>query len=63
IHLGLFDILEDAIAARREAELKYFGSFAGTANQQPNEQTPTRKKPPVREVNPKPDAPPKTEAA
>ena len=28
IHLGLFDNLEEAVAVRKEAELKYFGEFA-----------------------------------
>jgi hypothetical protein len=28
IHLGYFDKLEDAILARKEAELKYFGEFS-----------------------------------
>ena len=32
IHLGLFDKKEDAIAARKEAEIKYFGEHRYDAN-------------------------------
>ena len=28
IHLGLFDIFEDAVKARKDAEVKYFGEYA-----------------------------------
>ena len=32
IHLGLFTEFEDAVAARRAAEVKYFGEFSATAS-------------------------------
>lgn len=32
IHLGLFRVFEEAVAARRDAELKYFGEFAQAAS-------------------------------
>lgn len=34
IHLGYFDVFEDAVRARKEAEKKYFGEFAYDYSQQ-----------------------------
>lgn len=40
VHLGCFTIYEDSVAARKEAEVKYFGSFAFSASQKINLKTP-----------------------